>query len=171
MIACSNMDFGDSELASAQAKHSLLAILLLTGSLVFMCLRNVIVKYFFGRKEDNINVSAFTNLRSMVFEIFFFGCLVAEINDGFEFTWNEFWAATAGGVLTSIAVFLMTFVNVRGKGGPSDAIIETSVIYQTFMDAMLFGRYPNFMQFAGVAVGFAASLTIIYETIIKNQKS
>lgn len=119
-------------------------------------MRNVIVKYFFARNDDNINVSAFTNLRGIIFEIGFFALFLIEVSNGFEFTWKEFIYGSFGGVLTSLAMFLMTYVNVRGKGGTSDAIIETCVIYQTILDALIFGRLPNFMQVSGVIVGLGA---------------
>jgi hypothetical protein len=57
--------------------------------------------------------------------------------------------------------FLIAFVNLRGKAGTSDALIETCVIYQTILDAFFFGRIPNMLQIIGISIGMFTSILIL----------
>mmetsp|Transcript_37182 Transcript_37182/g.42702 ORF Transcript_37182/g.42702 Transcript_37182/m.42702 type:complete len:85 (-) Transcript_37182:17-271(-) len=69
--------------------------------------------------------------------------------------------AQISGILWSLATYLIAYVNLRGKAGTSDALIETCVVYQTIMDAVFFGRMPNIFQIIGVILGFSTSVMII----------
>jgi hypothetical protein len=66
---------------------------------------------------------------------------------GFEFSQFEFIIGTSGGILYSVAGYLIAYVNVRGIAGTSDALIETCVFYQTILDAIFFDHTPNLMQY------------------------
>ena len=55
----------------------------------------------------------------------------------------------------------MAYVNLRGKAGTSDALIETSIVYQTILDAIIFGRIPNTIQIIGVVIAFITSAMIV----------
>lgn len=65
------------------------------------------------------------------------------------------------GILYATCNYILAFVNIRGKAGPSDAIIQTAIIYQTFLDALIFGRKPNILQYTSIVIVFVA-LAIIF---------
>lgn len=70
----------------------------------------------------------------------------------------------------SMSGYLVAYVNIRGKAATSDALIETCVIYQTILDAIVFGREPNFIQILSIFVGFAATLVILYGHVVAKDK-
>ena len=61
-----------------------------------------------------------------------------------------------------IAGMGMTYVNIRGKAGVTTSLIETSLVYQTILDAIFFERYPNWIQIIGLILALSSSFIIIY---------
>ena len=86
---------------------------------------------------------------------------VIHLNQGLKVTTFELICGQITGAISSITAFLIAFVNLRGKAGTSDALIETCVIYQTILDIIFFGRVPNLLQILGVMVGFITSIVVV----------
>lgn len=149
---------GDSE---SSMYYSLLALTVLLVSLVTMCLMTASIKHFFGSTDNGVNISAFFNFLCLIIDVIFFVLFIIDLHNGFEFTRLELWCGIIGGYAFSLSGYLVAYVNIRGKAGTSDALIETCVVYQTILDAFFFDRYPNLMQICGLIIGFIATLLII----------
>ena len=55
-----------------------------------------------------------------------------------------------------------------GPGGPINALVNTSIIYQTVLSAMLFGQTLSSFQILGIGFGIASSLiTTSYDDIVE----
>ncbi|CAI2372791.1 unnamed protein product [Moneuplotes crassus] len=146
--------------------YCILACSTLCISLVLTCVRAAILKYFFGTAKE-VNISAFFNFIGVFSDIVFLIYFIILEVEGFDFTLHEYIAATAGGIIFSVSRYLIAYVNVRGKAGVADALIETSVIYQTVLEIALFSRFPNTFQYIGLILGFGATLFLIFCNHVK----
>ncbi|CAI2372527.1 unnamed protein product [Moneuplotes crassus] len=140
--------------------YSILACSTLCISLVLTCVRAAVLKYFFGTAKE-VNISALFNFIGVFSDVMFLIYFIALEVEGFEFALHEYIAATVGGIILSLSGYLIAYVNVRGKAGVADALIETSVIYQTVLEIALFSRFPNTLQYIGLILGFGATLFLI----------
>ena len=99
---------------------------------------------------------------SLVLNLIMFIVFMADIIRGFRFSLFDFLLAQVTGVLWTYSTFIIAYVNIRGKAGTSDALIETWVVYQTVLDAIFFGRIPNVLQIIAIIIGFSASLIVVF---------
>ena len=120
------------------------------------------IKYYLAHKENDANVSAYFNFIFLINDLMFCVLFAVDAMLGFQFEANEFYIATIGGILFSSSSYIMAYVNIRGKAGTSDALIETCVIYQTILDAIVYGRTPNTLQIISMFIGFLATLLLLW---------
>mmetsp|Transcript_14446 Transcript_14446/g.14409 ORF Transcript_14446/g.14409 Transcript_14446/m.14409 type:complete len:100 (+) Transcript_14446:407-706(+) len=79
----------------------------------------------------------------------------------FDFTLYDFAYATVSSIIFSLCGYLIAYVNVRGKAGVADALIETALIYQTILEIIVFSRYPNTLQYTGLFLGISATFFLL----------
>ena len=120
------------------------------------------IKYYLAYKDNNANVSAFFNLIFLMNDLMFCALFAVDTLLGFQYKANELYIAIFGGILFSSLTYIMAYVNIRGKAGTSDALIETCVIYQTILDAIVYGRTPNTLQIISMFIGFLATLLLLW---------
>jgi len=87
-------------------------------------LRTTLIKYYFGNIKG-VNVSAVYNINGLFVDIGFLIYFIYLSLQGFEYKYTELLIATFGGSLFAVSQYLIAFVNIRGKAGTSDALIET----------------------------------------------
>jgi hypothetical protein len=75
----------------------------------------------------------------------------------FEYNIIDVLIGSFGGFLNLVITFMTLTVVVKGKAGTSEALIETSTIFQTFLDAFIELRFPNILQYSGIALALLAS--------------
>ena len=160
MIGISTNDESLDEKTS-NVYYTTISILLLFVSSALIALRTVIMKYFLAYGENQVNVSAFYNFYSFIQNVLILCVFIIDINNGFTFRLIDIILAQTTGMLWSIWSFIIAYVNLRGKAGTSDALIETWVIYQTMLDAAIFGRIPNTLQIISIFIGVSASIIIV----------
>ncbi|CAI2371663.1 unnamed protein product [Moneuplotes crassus] len=146
--------------------YLILAICFMLLDIIIGCLRSAILKYFFGSSPE-IDISSLFNFIELFSDAIFIGYFMVLRSQRFEYTITDLIAGTISGTLFSCACNLVAFVNVRGKAGVCDAIIETSVIYQVVIEILVFSRFPNKMQYIGLFLCFSATLFLIYWSQIK----
>lgn len=167
MIGFSADGLGDASPKFESSSYStqmtlFLSLFWLNVWLIMFSSRSVIVKYFVAFKENQGNVSAYFNFSILWQDIICTGILILLILYGFDFTISDFLIGSFGGSIYSAWGYLIAYVNIRGRAGASDAIIETWVIYQTILDAIVFGRIPNTLQIWSIIVGFSATLILLW---------
>ena len=153
--------------------YVVISILLLFLSSALVATRTVVMKYFLAYDSNQVNVSAFYNFYSFCQNFVMLIVFSVDMSLGFTFEIIEVILAQITGILWSICAFIIAYVNLRGKAGTSDALIETCVVYQTIMDAIVFGRIPNTMQIISIFVGLIASVIIVlgYRKAMQNSSS
>ncbi|CAI2369507.1 unnamed protein product [Moneuplotes crassus] len=149
-----------NEKQDTQAFFVVLACLSMIITMLFSTMRIAVCKYV-SLEVPEINIPALYNFTMAIYAAGMIIYLIVLISQGFEFTLIEFSVGTLGGALYSVAGYLTTYVNVRGKAAIASAIIEGSTLFQTVFDLLLFGRYPNLAQYIGLLLGFGAVLFII----------
>lgn len=164
LLSISVKDPVNEEDAENPTHNGMLAIILMFISLGILSMRSVIIKKFFAYNNNNVNISALAAFRGIIFDIGFFVVFIIELFYGFKVTNMDILMGICSGFLTSIVYTVIAFVNAKGKAGPADALVETSVIYQTILDALIFERYPNMLQIGGLAIGIAAIILILSQT-------
>ncbi|CAI2371820.1 unnamed protein product [Moneuplotes crassus] len=122
--------------------------------------RATVLKYFFGDAEE-VNPSALFNFAVTFIEVLLIGYLVMLYTQGFRFTLFELFIGTLGGIFYSFGSYLAAYATVRGRAGVVNCLIEMKTLFQTAFDLILFGRYPNMMQYAGLALGFGSVVFIL----------
>lgn len=103
----------------------LISTILIIISVLFLCVTAVIMKQHFAYKSNDINLPAFVNFFNFIVDfvfllLFFFEHILGEV-----FDWHDIFLAQIAGFLWSFATFLIVYVNLRGKAGTSDALIQT----------------------------------------------
>lgn len=137
------------------------SIMLLLGSIILLWVSTVVMKYYFDFRNNNVNIPAFVNFFNLIIDVIFLVIFIIEywLFEGYPMF--DLFLAQITGFLWSTATFLIVYVSLRGKKGPSEALIETCVIYQTIIDSIFFFRIPNYTQLMGVAFGLLATLVIM----------
>lgn len=131
--------------------YVVLACTLVILAVAFQCIRDAVLKYFFGTAKE-VNISALFNFAILLFDITFVSYLLFSITQGFEFPLTDFLAGSLSGLMLGLANYLISYVYVRGIAGVANTIIETKIIYQTMFDLLIFGRYPNITQYFGLII-------------------
>lgn len=133
----------------------MISLILLIVTIIEIVAATTIIKYFFDYKSNKGNVSAFYNLTSFIGEFLILIMFLADVAiESFIYSFGDFMVALLQGVIYASSSYLIAYVNIRGKAGTSDALIETSLIYQTIFDALLFSRMPNFLQYISMGIVF-----------------
>lgn len=153
----------DQDEFSSSFQYAILSILFLIWFVILKVAKSTIAKYFFDYKSQKGNVSAFYSFSGMICDFIFIWTFVIDILiAGFRYTLFDMLIAFIQGILYAPCNYIWAYVNIRGKAGPSDAIIQTAIIYQTFLDAIIFGRKPNILQYTSIVIVFVA-LAIIFK--------
>ncbi|CAI2372164.1 unnamed protein product [Moneuplotes crassus] len=155
---------GQSEDPHADGKPQSFYIALSCGIIVLFSfshsVRGALLKYFFGDAEE-VDPSVLYNFAITFIEILLIGYLVVLYLQGFRFTLFELFIGTLGGIFYSFGGYLAAYATVRGRAGVVNCLIEMKTLFQTAFDLILFGRYPNMMQYAGLALGFGSVVFIL----------
>jgi hypothetical protein len=152
-------------------KYAWISLGLIWCPVLIICFNTTLMKYYLAYDKNQVNVSAFYNFSSLINDTLFLGLFFAHYYRGFDFTLFEFLIGQITGSIWSLTAFLRAFVNLRGKAGTSDALIETCVIYQTILDAFFFGRIPNALQILGVWIGFSTSIILVFGYVNAKNKT
>ncbi|CAI2368027.1 unnamed protein product [Moneuplotes crassus] len=151
-----------------------LSCILLVISLSLLSVRAAVLKYMFGASKE-VNFSALFNFANVVMEVGFcvyFGVLLYwGWLEGLGFTWFELGVGIFGGLLYSLSNYIVAYVNVRGKAGVADCLIEIKTILQTIMDVIIFGRFPNLMQHIGLTLGLLSVVFLLLFAHLKSKKT
>ena len=142
--------------------YIIISMLLLVVSTFLVSIRIVLIKYFLAHGENQADISVFSNIYSFIQNLIMLIVLIVHICYGFTFSLVDFLLAQTTGILWTYSIFIIVYVNLRGKAGTSDALIETWVVYQTILDAIFFGRIPNIIQIIAIIIGFSATLIIVF---------
>ncbi|CAI2373320.1 unnamed protein product [Moneuplotes crassus] len=144
----------------AASNYVVIACCLLLISLFLLCIRAVILKYYFGTAKE-VNVSALFNFICFISDLSMIAWFIVLIIQEFDFTLYDFAYATVSSIIFSLCGYLIAYVNVRGKAGVADALIETALIYQTILEIIVFSRYPNTLQYTGLFLGISATFFLL----------
>ena len=66
-----------------------------------------------------------------------------------------------GGVLNLLCSVISITVVIKGKAGPADALVETSSLFLVIIEAVMFLRLPNYLQYIGIGLAFVSTLLIM----------
>ena len=146
---------------TTNAWYTILSLLFLIFAILWLTTTTIVLKHYLAYGDNQVNVSAYFNFYNMLVGFIFFVCLLIDMVNGFEFPFIDFLISQSIGFLWCIVVSLMAYVNLRGKAGTSDALIETSVMHQAVLDAFIFGRIPNTIQIICVVVAFITCALIV----------
>ena len=86
---------------------------------------------------------------------------VVYFTQGFIFEWIDMFYGSIGGILNLIWSVLAVMVVIKGRAGPADALIESSSLFLTLFEAVLFARLPNTLQYLGIGLAFISTLLIL----------
>ncbi|CAI2373679.1 unnamed protein product [Moneuplotes crassus] len=155
---------GNEEIINEDQETQITYIILSCGVIIFSTLiesvTSAMLKYFIGSSKE-VNVSAFFNFALAIAGALFCVYFLILLYQGFQFTAFELWISILGGSTYTVATYLMTYINVRGKAGVANAIFESRTLFQTLLDLILFSRFPNLEQYIGLLLGFTSVLVII----------
>ena len=93
-------------------------------ALLLICLRTTAMKYYFGDAKE-VNISAVFNVNILCLDSGFFIYFIILNMENFEYSTFELTVGIFSGIIFSFASYLITYVNIRGKAGVSDALVET----------------------------------------------
>ena len=163
IISVSKFDFGLLEEHSKEENIDfLISALLMVPVVCLIWIRNLLFKLFYKSGEAfdeifvvqiliNFVVSFVMLIIGIVFYIFF----------NFRFDTIDLIYGIIGGVLNLICSIMSVIVVVKGHPGPADALVETSSIFLTIIDAIVFFRVPNIFQYIGIGLSFISTGFII----------
>ena len=82
-------------------------------------------------------------------------------HNGFEFTYMDLFYGIVTGILNLVVSFLTMIAVIKGKPGAADALIETSTIFVTILDSLIFLRTPTNLQIFCILLSFCATVIIV----------
>ena len=126
------------------------------------CIRIIVIEYVLGYKCNQGNTTGYLNICNLLWALFFLVFFLTDLSKGVYFSLAEFLFSQAASVLAIIGDSGMIFVNLRGKAGFTTLLIETSLVFQTILDAIFFERYPNLLQVVGLFLALCASGIIVF---------
>lgn len=157
IITLSKFESDDFEVD--QFESFLLALGLMFGAIVLIWLRNLLYYYIDLPRSQMIGMH--NTINCIVTVPIFLYFIYISYNNELQYTIYDVLIGSFGGFLNLVITFMTLCVVVKGKAGTSEALIETSNILQTFLDAVLEQRFPNILQYIGIILGFLATLMII----------
>jgi hypothetical protein len=151
--------FGTDDFEIDEFESFLLSLGLMLGAVVLIWVRNLLYYYTDLPRSEMIMTHNIVNFIVTLPIVIYFG-YVSYTNE-FEYSISDVLIGSFGGFLNLVITFMTLTVVVKGKAGTSEALIETSTILQTFLDAFLKFRFPNILQISGIVLAFLASCIII----------
>lgn len=139
----------------------LLSLTLIITAILILIPRDIITKFNFAFKDQNVNIIAFRTFHDIAFySVLTVGLAIAMLF-GFRCTWKDFFYASIGGVVHLGGSLLHNYVIMRSLAAAAEAIIYSSNTFQILLDAFLFHRNPNVLQITGMLFAFMSVIFII----------
>ena len=163
VISASKFDLGAFDEHSREENMMFIfSALLMIPVVCSICLRNLLFKMFYkstGAFDEIFVVQILINF--IVSSFMLLNAIIAYIYFEFRFETNDLIYGMIGGILNLICSIMSVIVVVKGHPGPADALVETSSIFLTIIEAFTFYRIPNLLQYIGIALSFVSTGFII----------
>ena len=163
IISLSKFNFIEIEqnITSENKKYFVFSMMFVVPWIILIWTRNLVYKMYFkssGPFDEIFIIQILVNFTVSV------GMLIIGVFyyiRGFRFEWIDLLYGSIGGILNLIWSLLSVMVVIKGRAGPADALIESSSLFLTLMEAVLFARLPNSLQYFGIGLAFISTLLII----------
>jgi len=139
----------------------LAAISLISISILVLIPRDIIMKKYFAYGQNNVNIVQFRTFHDVWFHtiVCLFG--IYRIYHGLRVPFHEFVLITIGGFAHFCTSLVNQYLIMRSLAGAAETLIQSTIVIQVIIDAILFAHFPNIWQWSGIILALLSAIWII----------